>query len=784
MTRKWTLRLFGPDVGNVDDSANDGRADEGAPKRRIDGDVIAGSLLLFALLAPFWLIQVVVESPKKALDAFEYHYPSYLWIYSELAHGMLPLWNPYQLCGIPTLATLQPGVLYPPHILYLVLNTDLAMAISGLLHLALIGVAMLVLGLRLRLGLVPAVLAAVLVTLRGAQPGHILNPSMQEAGAWLGLGMLAVLDLTRGRSARGTLLLAIATAMSLLAGFPQFAVYSAYAWAFMLFTLLLLGRGPAEGTGSMRSSATARGGCWAVSCSLAAIVLGAALAAVQLLPALELSAVGGRERGLLPIDQMLPFGRAGFETPWRAMQSVLASRPALPGVSFSFGLVGLSLLPFALLDRARRTAVLAFGALGILTALIALGPSTPIFDLYLLLPEVGTFRNPWRILYVTDFCFAVIAAIGLQWLTQAAWGRAPHGTAARRRRPALVGLVVSSVALAEIFLATPNQSELPYDREHPLLSPYHQERDVLTRLAERPDRVWTWMLGDMGDVSEKIASVFGLRSISDTEIMTLRRQREYFSYLFWGELEPSARNRKGHTQSIFYGSYNILAPGVDVSALLERSRLVELAAARYLLAPRSAIATPAVNRYLREKGLTPMDASDRQIVLFEDRRALPRVYLTHHVAPAPPPLELLAILSDAGFDPRVTSYVEAAPDALPALEPASAAESVRIVRDEPQLVEVEARLSAPGLLVLADSFYPGWVAKVDEEEVPILATNHLFRGVAVSAGEHRVTFHYRPRSVRLGGVISLAAGVIVCILALRSRSEGRAETRRRVATRE
>jgi uncharacterized membrane protein YfhO len=49
----------------------------------------------------------------------------------------------------------------------------------------------------------------------------------------------------------------------------------------------------------------------------------------------------------------------------------------------------------------------------------------------------------------------------------------------------------------------------------------------------------------------------------------------------------------------------------------------------------------------------------------------------------------------------------------------------------------------------------GWQATVDGVRAPILATNHLFRGVPAPAGEHVVRFEYRPRSLRIGVALTL-----------------------------
>jgi hypothetical protein len=419
-----------------------------------------------------------------------------------------------------------------------------------------------------------------------------------------------------------------------------------------------------------------------------------------------------------------------------------------------------------------RSTTIALLALGTLTFLFALGPATPVFDGLLLLPEVGSFRMPWRILFITDFCFALCAAIGLQ----AILDRIPaagEGRARTRWQPAaLVGGAVVAAAMLEILLAPPKGAALPYDADDPLLSPYHERRAVLDDLAARDDRVWTWLLGDMGDVSDKLASLHRVRSISDVEIMTLRRQREYFTHLYWGELEPAQSNRKGLSQKIFYGNYNIGAPGVDVAAVIARSRLVELAAASHLLVPRTAIATPAVSGYLKGRGLRPVDIRDRQIVLFAIPDAMPRAIVTHALLPAPEPRPLLEQLGRADFDPRAASYIEGDPRELPAMLPNARPEWVRVAVDDLHEVALDARLDTPGFVVLADSFYPGWHAEVDGVETPIFATNHLFRGVAVPAGEHRIVFRYQPASVLWGSGLSVIGAALLGWLFVSTRAAG------------
>jgi hypothetical protein len=74
-----------------------------------------------------------------------------------------------------------------------------------------------------------------------------------------------------------------------------------------------------------------------------------------------------------------------------------------------------------------------------------------------------------------------------------------------------------------------------------------------------------------------------------------------------------------------------------------------------------------------------------------------------------------------------------------------------------------------GLLVDSDCFYPGWEARVDGREVPILRVDHALRGVVVPAGAHRVDLSYVPRPLILGLFLAPAALALLAFAALLAR---------------
>jgi hypothetical protein len=82
---------------------------------------------------------------------------------------------------------------------------------------------------------------------------------------------------------------------------------------------------------------------------------------------------------------------------------------------------------------------------------------------------------------------------------------------------------------------------------------------------------------------------------------------------------------------------------------------------------------------------------------------------------------------------------------------------VEMVRygDEEVVLRVEADRTT--YLVLSDPYFPGWVARLDGQQVPILRANYLFRAVAVPPGVHNVRFAFEPLSIAFGAAVSLVA---------------------------
>ena len=98
------------------------------------------------------------------------------------------------------------------------------------------------------------------------------------------------------------------------------------------------------------------------------------------------------------------------------------------------------------------------------------------------------------------------------------------------------------------------------------------------------------------------------------------------------------------------------------------------------------------------------------------------------------------------------------------LSPRAAAQSVA-----PDVVSAErfaarVSLSQAGYLLQREVWYPGWRARVDGVETPVLRADALFRAVPLSAGDHDVEVFFDSASFKRGAFVTLGALVVIIIL--------------------
>ena len=131
---------------------------------------------------------------------------------------------------------------------------------------------------------------------------------------------------------------------------------------------------------------------------------------------------------------------------------------------------------------------------------------------------------------------------------------------------------------------------------------------------------------------------------------------------------------------------------------------------------------------------------------------VPRAYVVNRTIVEKEPHKALYRLSLPQFDPLREVVLED----NTAVRPTKPLEArVKIRHYGNTSVTIHAGTNQASVLVLADSFYPGWKVFVDEKQGKILKANHFYRAVVIPPGQHFVEFKYEPKSFAWGLIISV-----------------------------
>ncbi len=150
----------------------------------------------------------------------------------------------------------------------------------------------------------------------------------------------------------------------------------------------------------------------------------------------------------------------------------------------------------------------------------------------------------------------------------------------------------------------------------------------------------------------------------------------------------------------------------------------------------------------------------KQTWLYENTRALPRAWVVHGLLMSADGDRALQLINEGEVDPRETGVVSRP---VSGVRPRAGADSTAITEYQAGRITVRARLASTGLLVLAELDYPAWKVEVDGKPAQVVRANGALRAVRVPEGTHTVVWRFDSTPTRLGfalstlGVLALAA---------------------------
>jgi hypothetical protein len=775
-----------------------------SPKQNESGfnvkpDGIAIGLLL-ALAALYFLPALIAGNSRiLSLEGTDIWNQYFYWRhfgFNALLRGEIPLWNPYIFSGTPYVAGIQSAVFYPLNIIYLFFHTAFAINLSIALHCFLASFFTFLfaryLGLR-----PPSSFLSAITFAYGAPyflhifPGHLSNLSTMP---WLPALFLSLESFLRNKRLKYVLLGGVALALQVFAGHPQYLFYSMIAVAFYFAICLWLRE-------ELRQKRYLLGGFALL------LLTGFALSAVQLGPTLELIRLSARESLSYEWVSIFSFPPENLVTLFFPdLFGDLVNVPYwgknyLWEASLYFGVVP-SVLAVVALGRRQFWPVKTFFLIALVSLLLALGKHTPVlWLLYHYVPGFDLFRGISKFVFVYSFAIAITAGCGLD--TLATWARQ------RSLNPRRLGFALLAAAALLVLLAIavsyaheawsqwvkasieadPRDSPLPA-----LTDPFFVSTSKSAALAIFRTAGIAALFGGLLLIFIKVKKAavnfltvplivltaadlwgFGYRYLVTFDPAGLRMDRGLKAFL---EKDPDPFRLAvpilpDVNMGMLEGIENV--GGYDAIVLRSYSELINFALKAPLDQPNMIMGISTVSpifdllnvkyyalpssKTIEHPELAPIYHNDRYNVYRNDR-ALPRSFIVHTVRLIKEREAILRAMANPAFNPALVAIVEKFPKGLPN-DPALRSPLPRISEKSLNRVLIQAELSAAGLLVLGDAYYPGWKAYVDGKETEIYRTNHVMRGVLVPEGNHVVDFRYEPLSFMAGALVSVTSLVLL-----------------------
>jgi hypothetical protein len=713
--------------------------------------------------------------------------PRDLFLARQLRSGNIAAWNPLSAAGAPLWAE-QGGPFFPLRLPLYLLPSLAGYKLFLCLRLIAAGLGAYLLARYRGLTHWPAMVAGAAFELCGAliEAFGFSAASAQCVLPWV---ILAAARTARQPDRRAAVLTAVALGTAALGGHPTVTLT-----VFIAFAAAVAAH--AAGAWRQPRRAAAIG-----ACSAAAVVLGLAVAAPSLLPLAELMALAESYKdngyGGLAWEQSLQQSRHSILPALFAPHLVQSLRQELWVVHLGspmIGVVGLALALAGIMGRGIDRALAAVLAASLIIATVP--------------PGFGWIRSVPYLRDILPYYAWLVAALPL---TQAAGAAVQQSiTPAGRRRVAMACALVTVGAASLAWVDDVQWSPLSLVRTQAVRTwgsmllvgtPYAAAAFLLAGWRAFGHRVaarrWAMAFGGLA-IAELVALAIPLLnqprsyvldgppsaavsflqqqlSARDGRVAALARdgaQRVTLAHPLTPMLFalPDLRGTSAVPIGRFVEYIHSIDPGAGYFVMQDfrvaRSALIDLAAVRFLLAAaEGTLDGPNLNDdpHLR------LAHSDPWVRIYENTAALPRVRLVHRVLPVQNRIHAGIVLRTmagtathaADGDLATTAVIE--PDDAgayppPVSEPGSGSERVQLVDDsDPDRLVLSADLAAPGLLVIADTYYPGWRAWVDAQETPIYPANLLFRAVHLPAGTHTVVLRYQPLSLRAGVAVSAAA---------------------------
>jgi hypothetical protein len=693
-------------------------------------------------------------------------YPWRALAFDLLRNGELPFLNPYNGGGAPLLANYQTAVLYPPNLLYLLLNYVYAMNLLAVLHLFWGGLGMWMLTGGLAISPLGRGVSTLSFALAGYTVARLGSFPTTNAVAWIPWLFWGVLQVVETRKPFYVGLLGIITSLLLLTGHAQTAFYALVAVGlFLLWLVRDVPRGE-----RLKALLMAGGG----------LLLGVGIGGVQLYLTAELLMASQRSGGvdyetltnlsfppLRVFNFLMPnfFGSpadGSYLTPERGVYFeevvYIGLLPLLAAVAAVTG--WLQRRRFLALEqwRAFRTVPL-WGILVIVGFTLALGKYGPVYrTLYEFVPTFDSFREPIRWMIWPVFALCVLAGIGVS-----NWGQSTRLFYWTRLAGA-GGAGIALLALAIYQFDTSGQEFIPVLTKAIVAFGCWLAGACLLTLIQPDANLDTsptrWQIAVLlFVVCDLVWAAQGLNPTAPQEFYREASISEPQARLYWFEdYEQTVKFERYFVLSDYRTATDnwpeirrSLMPNIN---LLDRvplfnnfdplqpqyySRYVELIEQQGTQSA-SLLRAAGVGQVYGETQPEDWEPIEGEYSSFRATSVPSLAWVVPEAFWAESDADLEAAVLSTEWNPLETVILQG--EAAPSNQTQVLTSFFEVLEDSPLRKSYRVVDEDGGYLVLAQTWYPGWKVQIDGEAQPLYRANVSFMAVALPPGGGEVTFSY------------------------------------------
>lgn len=673
---------------------------------------------------------------------------------TSLKNREWPLWTPYLANGFPILAEGQIGTFYLPNLLlFRFLPMVTAYNLNLVIAFLLAGIGCIFFFRNIGFSRLSGLYAALIFTFSGFLSVHLNHFNLLQAASLLPLIFWSSYRIWNKPNFPNAILLAFFVSQQIFTG-HFYIVFITLVGISIFWTGLVLFRE------KMKQPSNSK---YKIIYLVFGLIIALFLSAIQLVPTTELHLKSGRESGLpfetitsypYPARHLLTFvkpyafgnPREGTYPPFDDNWGIFWENTAY------IGIIPLLLAVFSLIYLKEKLVKAGF-LLFALSILLVLGKYSPVYFIFSI-PPFNLFRVPSKFLLLTTFSLSILASYTLGKIIN----RLSIMAKAQKFAIAKYCAKYASYIFIIIVLLSVILDEYRFSYKYPPTTPSNWwfTPEVVNYLKEKEGRIasigaptfwnsvflpkgWKDMTPYVYFKNSLYPNYNALFSIPNADINTggLIPRRVAFLKTLGKEINI---DEKDQIASISASVANILS----------------LQNVTYLISPYR-IENPSFEKI---KTIDPDPALKlNSFLIYKNSKVFPRAYIAYKTKLINTLDDFYREISEENYLNKKMALVEDNRFLIENHD--NTIGNVRIINIDSQNITLETDSGKEGILVLADTYYPGWYGYLDGKEVETFTVNLTQRGILLPQGQHKIHFIFVSKSFLLGKSITQITGITV-----------------------